>query len=559
MSTPRKVCLLLLLTLSRCVSSSAQESKSAFDQAQQLYHDGRTTEALVALQQYENQYPLSVLIPQAIYLQGWCEADLHKYREAADTFDNLLKSYPTANVIPNALLKEADCRLELKDYGAALGLYNEFETKYPSNKLQVAALVGEAWTYFEHDELETAKAILQKVPSNLTDPSFLRVQILIAEKKYDTAAEVLRRIPTEKSNAGDFYRAGEALFAARQYTNALACYERTQSTPELQPSILFRVGNCQQSLGLLQNAVNTYRSFLKNYPDNPLAEQARFALLQSLVEGNEVSEATKEAAVFQKMYPHSRFSTDVLFLQSEALFATGQFQTALDGYQKFAALNKHPELAETTTFHIAACHYGLGNFNRARQHLTAFLQKYPDSKFAPEARSQLQAVEARAQAASPLAQLAFGKESLSQNHLDDAEKAFRNVLAADPHNTDAELGLAKIYLTQGRTDTNAVELLNQVAAHSTGENNGEAAFLLGGYFFQLPGNTKENKSSALAWYLRASMLATGPESEEASFRTGQCHKALGNTDAARNAFQSYLRRFPNGKLADRAKEELASL
>jgi TolA-binding protein len=559
MSMPRKVCLLLLLTLSRCVSSSAQESKSAFDQAQQLYRDGKTTEALAALQEFEKQYPLSAFVPQAIYLQGWCEADLHKYREAADTFDNLLKSYPTANVIPNVLLKEADCRLELKDYGAALALYNEFQTKYPNNRLQVAALVGEAWTYFEQDQLDIAKSILQKVPPDLTDPSFLRVQILIAEKNYDTAAEVLRRIPSEKSNAGAFYRAGEALFATRQYTNALACYERAQSAPELQPFILFRVANCQQSLRLLQNAVNTYRSFLKNYPENPLAEQAHFALLQSLLEGHEVKAAINEAAVFQKMYPHSPFNADVLFLQSEALFTAGQFQIALDGYRKFAALNKNPELAETTAFHIAACHYGLRDFNQARELLTAFLQKHPNSKFTPEARSQLQAIEARAQAASPLAQLAFGKESLSQNRLDNAEKAFGNVLAVDPRNTDAELGLAKIYLMQGRTDTNTVELLNHVAANSTGQSNGEAAFLLGGYFFQLPGNTKENKSSALAWYLRASMLASGPESEEASFRTGQCHKALGNTEAARSAFQSYLRRFPNGKLADRAKEELASL
>ncbi len=559
MSTPRKVCLLLLLILSRCVSSSAQESKSAFEQAQQLYRDGKTTEALAALQQYEKQYPLSAFIPRAIYLRGWCEADLHQYREAADTFDNLLKSYPTANVIPNALLKEADCRLELKDYGRALALYNEFETKYPSNKLQYVGLVGEAWTYFEHDDLETAKAILQKVPPDLSNPSFLGAHILIAEKEYDKAWKILWQIPPEKDNARNFYAAGEALFAAGQYTNALACYERAQSAPDLQPYVLFRIANCQQSLGLLYDAARAYRSFLNNYPDNPLAEQARSALLQSLLESREAAAAAKEVTVFQKMYPHSRFNADVLFLQSEALFATGQFQTALDGYQKFTALNKNPELTETTSFHIAACHYGLGDFNRARDHLTAFLQKYPESGFAPEARSQLQAIEARAQAASPLAQLALGKKNLSQNRLDDAEKAFRNVLAADPRNTDAELGLAKIYLTQGRTDTNAVELLNHVAANSTGENDGEAAFLLGGYFFQLPGNTKENKTTALVWYLRASMLATGSESEEASFRTGQCHKALGNTDAARSAFQSYLRRFPDGKLADRAKEELASL
>ena len=102
-----------------------------------------------------------------------------------------------------------------------------------------------------------------------------------------------------------------------------------------------------------------------------------------------------------------------------------------------------------------------------------------------------------------LALLGFARASLALKHLNDAEKGFDQVLAADPHDVEAELGLAKTYLALDRESAKTVELLNQVLANSTGESNGEAAFLLGNYFFKLPDSAGENKHTALAYYLRA--------------------------------------------------------
>jgi tetratricopeptide (TPR) repeat protein len=151
---------------------------------------------------------------------------------------------------------------------------------------------------------------------------------------------------------------------------------------------------------------------------------------------------------------------------------------------------------------------------------------------------------------------------LGLNQLDDAENAFNQVLTANPQNTAALFDLAKVYLAHGKnpsTNAKAVDLLNKVMASARGENAGEAAFLLGNYFFNLRDNERDNKKTALAYYLRVALLISGPRGEEAAFRSGQCHKVLGNTEAARSAFQAYLRRFPSGGFIADAQQELAAL
>ena len=61
----------------------------AYECARALYDGGKVGEALAAFQAFESQYRLSAVMPQVIYLQGWCWADLQKYHEAINTFDRL--------------------------------------------------------------------------------------------------------------------------------------------------------------------------------------------------------------------------------------------------------------------------------------------------------------------------------------------------------------------------------------------------------------------------------------------------------------------------------------
>lgn len=956
-------------------SMNAQEPESAaekaFQEARQLYDNGQTAEALAAFQHFESEYKFSIAIPQAIYLQGWCWANSQKYPDAIDAFDRLIQHYPTAAIIPVALLKQAECYRELKNYAKAVELYHRFETNYPNHELLPRALLGEAWTLFLQNDLSTSQEVAEKIRTQARydsdvsfDTSFLLGQILTAEKDYEAARQVFGQLTPQRDDpraSQGFFQAGEAMFNAKRYADAIPYYECVQSSsgalarvreqindletqraayqqreeltlyglrlsdlrqlearfqtgPDLRASALFRMADCHRLLGQPQEAAKVYRELLNVYPNDKLAEQAQFALIQLLTDNHQLDEADVETRAFQTKYPNGTFATEALLLQAETLFGSGRFQDALDHFRKFAAINKNPQLRQTTDFHIAACYYGLHDFDKARDGFLAFLKQNPDSKPAPEAllrlgrsffelsqkatdskvvqtdltdaitsyeeirtkfpssellpevtfqlgyfhaylaaqdvdkmgnfakatasfqefvnrwpdnrlvpealyqiarnqsaqgkfdaainaykqlvekhpdntltpfaayeiadcyagqkkpaemiaalrdflkrypnhervgtalytiASQLESekktdeamagyrnVISRASVAAhptddllnaaiasetriagilenrgtitdavmdcesflskfknepaavhamiariastyrktkkfgeayarfdqlttqyphnanvrvatttstielaltendtghaytaalklladpekdhlpsasyiaignallgrgqfaqaqdafqeslarypndtrtvPLAQLGLGESALGRNQPDSAETAFNQVVAANPQGPalpKAELGLARVYLARGNDrypiDANsvrAIDLLNKVMASAKGEDAGEAAYLLGNYFFNFKANEEDNKKTALAYYLRVTLLMSGPHSEEAAFRSGQCHQALGNAAAARSAFQAYLRRFPNGQFAADTKKALESL
>lgn len=966
---------ILLVGTGLTPSITAQEPESAaekaFHEARQLYDNGNMAEALAAFQHFEDEYKFSIAIPQAIHFQGWCWANSQKYQDAIDTFVRLITNYPTSALIPVALLKQAECYRELKNYAKAIELYQRFETNYPKHELLPRAMLGEAWTLFLQNDLGTSQEVAEKIrtqvhydPDVSLDISFLVGQIRIAEKDYDGAHQILGQIIPQRDDpraTQGFFQAGEAMFNAKRYADAIPYYESVQSTsgalarvheqinnlepqraayqqreelalyelnlsdlrqlevrfrtgPDLHASALFRVADCQRLLGHPQEATKAFRELLKAYPNDKLAEQAQFALIQVLTDHHQLDEADVETGKFQTKYPNGTFATEALFLQAETLFGSGRFQEALDHFRQFAAINKNPQLRETTDFHIAACYYGLRDFDKARDGFLVFLKQNPDSKMVPEAllrlgrsyfelsqkatdsrvvqadltdaitnyeeirakfptsellpevtfqlgylhaylaaqdvdkmgnfakavasfqefvtrwpdnrlvpealyqiarnqsaqgkfdaavvaykqlvekypdntltpfaiyeiagcyagqkkpaemiaalrdfvkrypnhervgnalytiASQLEAdkkpheaidgyrnVISRAAAAphpaddllsaaiasetriasilenrdattdavkdcesflskfknepaavhavivriastyrkakkfgeayarldqlttqypqnanvrvatttstielalaemdtrhaytaalklladpekdhlpstsyiaignallgrgqfaqaqdafqaslarypndtrtAPLAQLGSGESALGLNKLDNAETAFNQVIAANPQGpalSKAELGLAKVYLSRGNDrypiDANsvrAIDLLNKIMANAKGEDAGEAAYLLGDYFFNFKANEEDNKKTALAYYLRVALLTSGPHGEEAAFRSGQCHQALGNVAAARSAFQAYLRRFPNGQFAADTKKALESL
>ena len=56
---------------------------------------------------------------------------------------------------------------------------------------------------------------------------------------------------------------------------------------------------------------------------------------------------------------------------------------------------------------------------------------------------------------------------------------------------------------------------------------------------------------------RNRVLTTGPMADEAAYRMGECHEALGDMPQACVAFQGYTKRFPTGKFVEQAKSKIA--
>ncbi len=249
----------LLLPMYLTLQAPAQEPESAtakaYQDAKALYDNGKVAEALAALQAFEGQYRFSTAVPQVIYLEGWCWAGMQKYREAINTFDRLIKGYPTASMIPDAILKQAECYRELKNYPTALELYHEFEVKYPGHEMLSRAMLGEAWTFFKQGDLASALGIAQKVrtqfaddPVTVLDAQFLIAQSLMAGKQYDAALRVYDQIPLDANNARTsegFFLAGEALFEAGRWTDAIACYKRVQPRTSLIEHLRHQINDLQ--------------------------------------------------------------------------------------------------------------------------------------------------------------------------------------------------------------------------------------------------------------------------------------------------------------------------
>ena len=304
----------------------------------------------------------------------------------------------------------------------------------------------------------------------------------------------------------------------------------------------------------MANAVADCEKLLGKFHDDPAAVSAMIT---------QIAEAYRAARQFNDAYARlDHLAAEYPQNDSVRIAAiTSTIELALaegDSPRAYAAALKLPgdpekdHLPSATYIAVGDALLRRGQLMQARQAYNNSLTLYPDDILT-----------------APRARLGLGEIELAMNQLDDAGEIFGPMVFNTPSGAlhdRAELGLAKVHLARGNGgdprdphNAKAIELLTAVMVGATGESSGEAAYLLGNCYFSFRGDERENKKIALAYYLRASLVMSGPHGEEAAFRSGQCHNALGNPQMARRAFEAYLRRFPNGLFAADAKKEVESL
>ncbi|HVM59582.1 MAG TPA: tetratricopeptide repeat protein [Verrucomicrobiae bacterium] len=549
-------------------------SALAYRRAATLYENGKIAEALTAFHTFEAQYQFSAAVPQAIYFQGCCWARMQKFREAVNTFDRLRKGYPTTALIPEAILKQAECSHELKDYPTALGLYREFEANYPKHRMLSRAVLGEAWTNLQQGETTAARAALQRAlaqfaddPVTVLEAQLLTGRVLTAENQFDAAVQVYGRIKADAYDvrASDgFFLAGEALFEAGQWSDAIDCYQRVQPRavltehlrqqiaalqtqrgdyeqrlgdllqllaacedgPDSGASALFRMANCYESLGRPEEAFAAYSQFLSHHPSDTLAEQARFGLIRTLVARRQFEEAGRAVADFQTRYPGSAFGPDISLLKAEAAFASGRTSEALDDFEKLAATNPRLPILETTEFRIGACRYALHDFDRARERFAAFVQEHSSSAMVPDALFRLGRcyVELSRQATDP---------AIARTDMATAIATYEQLRELHPTNALTrevifQLGYLNASLASGNTDSADVS------------KNAVYCDKAVGFFREF-----------------LNRWADDPLVPEALYQLGRNQSAGGHFDDAIGSFRQVAEGFPNTTFAPLAAFEIA--
>lgn len=301
--------------------AAAQDKKDAvavrdFNGAVVVYNGGLYDEAEKKWQQFLQKHPQDKRAERACHYLGVCQLHLKKFPQAANTFRTVLSKYPKF------------ARRDEAQYNLGMALF------------------------------QTATAGKQAA------------QFQAAAKEFGTVAA---KYPTSKQAARALYFQGEALYSAKDLKGAANCYG--QIVAKYPKSVLladayYALGTTQQDLGLTDDAVKTFQSFLANQAlaQNPLASEIRLRLGMSLFDQKKFSEAEKLFAALQtvKDFPFADFAKLRL---AQCQFEQKSFDDAVKTLNEFQQKFSKSPYRPAAQLALGKCYFLTEKFDQARQPL----------------------------------------------------------------------------------------------------------------------------------------------------------------------------------------------
>jgi TolA-binding protein len=407
----------------------------------------------------------------------------------------------------------------LAAYDKAIALFQEFVRKWPEHPLVPEALYQLASVYADEKQF----------------PEMI-----------ESLREYVKRCPNHTHVADALYAIGTQLEAQKKTDEAMATYRdliaRAAANRPLTGPWRDAVIGAQLRIAALldpSSALADCESFLAHFAGDPTAARAMVSQIAALYRKDKELNAgyVKLDQLAQQYQANSAVRVACATSTIELALADKDFGRATAAATELLAVSEREKLPATSYLALGDTFLKTGQFQPARENFEKVLALYRnDSRLLPAAR------------------LGLGQAMFSLKQYDAAEAALRNATGVD-----VDLTLAKIYEATGRLKE-AVDLYNQVMQSGRGEISSEAAYRLGNFFFNHadPAKSGDNKQTALAYYVRL-LFATGPMAEEAAYRAGECHEALGNLSQACATFQAYVKRFPTGQFVASAKSKIARL
>ncbi len=558
-----------------------------------------------ALNEFLRQYPQSKLVPDALFRLGRTHYELSQraaqaeqeeptklnLTKAAEVFEQLRANHPQAANLPEATFQLGYIYsllgvFEPANYDKAIAAFSDFAKRWPEytgadgQSLVPESLFQIGRCHVARNRYDQAVAAYQKIVDDHPQATLAPFAGFEIANVYATAQQPAKMIEAFRRYIEEFpdhVKVGDALYAIgstyenqQQADEALAAYRQlvTQAMAvgdrlpdEFRNAAVagqIRIAAILEEREKFEEAVAGCEEFLTKFAHEPV-------VVRTMI--NQIAQIYRKARRTHQAY--ARLAEIAARLQQIAAVrhaaATAEIELAL-GERDYARANPavqrllvDPNRDQLPAGSLAALGNAFLKTDRAAQALEIFQQMR--TRFSGDPRSVA------------LATVGIGQAYLGLGQYDEAAKEFQQVLAQPDVPgmvlPEAELGLGKVYLAQaaGRsvqdpTNVKAVELLTRVLASSRGELAGEASFHLGQFFFAQSGDPqkgKENCKTALAYFLRVALLTGGAMGEEAAFRSAQCHECLGNVEAARGAYNAYLRRFATGAFAQEARAKLAAL
>ncbi|NMB90450.1 MAG: transglycosylase SLT domain-containing protein, partial [Chloroflexi bacterium] len=474
--------------------------------------------------------------------------------------ETLLPPTQTPSPEPAIRAHQADWLLFSGDYDQAYTEYQNTLNNTSDREIQAAALVGMARVNYLKGNYTAALQAALTVTSNFTDTAayagaaFVLGQSYTALENYSEAANAYQLYLVAHPGVIDAYAnemRGDALMAARQYTEALGAYMAAIQAPKLENAerLSVKVGQTYSAMGDYDSAIRTFMALYETTGDDYMKAQANLLAGQAYLA---ISEPEQAYARFQDSvnnYPKAYDSYSGLVALIDAGqsvdelnrgivdYFAGQYGMALEAINRYIA--DHPDHDGTPLHYKGLIYQAMGEPENAIAAWDQLTIQYADNRFLADAYDE--------------------KAYTQWVYLDQYSQGAQTMLEfvrQYPNAPEAANFLFEAGRIQERNDQLAdaagtwARLIDE---YPSAEISYRALFLAGITQYRLA-----SYDQALNLFQRVLALAVTP-SDKASgyFWIAKTQQSAGRAEEAQSAFQLASQSDPTGYYSNRAEEILS--
>ena len=301
--------------------------------------------AQIAFKNFLERYPNDERFDQASYYYARSLSALQRYTEAMSILKGLLGRVRDPDLSARTLYEMAWCNQGMSNTEAAKARYEDLLKMHPEHELAKRASFELAEIEYEEQNYDSAISRLdalsaQRIDSDLRERLLNRMAWCLLGRKQDLAAaetfeQLIRDFPNSTFDGTAAYQAGEVRLARKEYTDALALFDKARSI-----------------------ATN-----------EQVVQQAWLRQAECLTYLNRWDEAERQFSGYFSKYPTSEYTRRCMMWLGWSQENLQRYEQAIANFRIVLRGGKRDELAARSQFQIGQCLISMGEFDQAVREL----------------------------------------------------------------------------------------------------------------------------------------------------------------------------------------------
>lgn len=388
------------------IESSAEEIQ--YLKAEAYVISGEYPKAISILDTFIVQYPNSKMLNYVKLSAGWSYLNIGNNNSALKYFDDIIGKVDKieSNERASAQIYRT---IALKRMGNVVQAQKELLglSVIPNYPYISLALLELGQIYYESGEYESAKRTLERADREASDALVtVRIHIILgatylelqqlsnAVREFRIAEQIALRTPTtiltnrENILAEARLKQGIALSQNHQYAEAitpLLTFLGDNPNSDRTDEALFWLAESYFRSDLPKNAIEKYKQLIEKYPQSKRKEEALYGLGWSYFRLSDFSSSAKVFSQLISEFPESKYLVEICARQGDGYYISKNFSKAVEYYKKGADLAPNTEDGQYCAYQLCHALYQQGNYDNAIASLLAYVRKYTNSSYAPNA------------------------------------------------------------------------------------------------------------------------------------------------------------------------------